>query len=427
MTVRRPEQQALRSPDGRALPAALPELSSNGITGLDARNVGHPVTQLRTAEEWSLVFDGYDPAREGIRESLCTLGNGYFATRAAAVWAKADGTHYPGTYLAGGYDRLQTEIAGRTAENEELVNLPNWLALDVRIGEQDWFDEKTTTLVDYRQELDLRRGMLLRTVRFEDARGRRTLLQEQRLVSMADMHLGALEVTITAENWSGPITIRSAIDGRVVNAGAKLYRAFNGKHLETLAAEAVGNDGVTLLVRTHQSNLRITQAARTKAFLEGKQLETRRTVVREAGYVGQEFAIDLIQGQALSVEKQVFLYTSRDYAISECGLAARKAMARAGRFEAAKADHALIWAHHWHRFDILIQPADPGFKLDVPMLLRLNMFHLLQTVSVHSIGLDIGIPARGWTGEAYQGHIFWDELFIIPSSTIASRRSPGRS
>jgi trehalose/maltose hydrolase-like predicted phosphorylase len=42
------------------------------------------------------------------------------------------------------------------------------------------------------------------------------------------------------------------------------------------------------------------------------------------------------------------------------------------------------------------------------------MFHLLQTVSPHSIGLDIGIPARGWTGEAYQGHIFWDELFIFP-------------
>lgn len=384
------------------------------MKGADAGNVAHPVTPLRTAEEWSLVFDGYDPAREGIRESLCTLGNGYFATRAAAVWSKADGTHYPGTYLAGGYDRLQTEIAGRTSENEELVNLPNWLALDVRIGDQDWFDEKNTTLVDYRQELDLRRGLLLRTVRFEDASGRRTLLQEQRLVSMADMHLGALEVTITAENWSGRVTVRSAIDGRIVNAGAKLYRAFNGKHLEPLAAEAVGNDGAYLLVRTRQSDLRIAQAARTQAFLDGRLLETRRTVVKEAGYVGQEFAIELVQGQTLSMEKLAFLYTSRDYAISECGLEAHKAMARAGRFEAAKADHALIWEHHWHRFDIVVRPADPGFKLDVPMLLRLNMFHLLQTVSVHSIGLDIGIPARGWTGEAYQGHIFWDELFIFP-------------
>jgi trehalose/maltose hydrolase-like predicted phosphorylase len=372
------------------------------------------ITQSRTVEEWSLVFHGYDQAREGIRESLCTLGNGYFATRAAAVWATADGTHYPGTYLAGGYNRLQTDIAGRTVENEELVNLPNWLALDVRIGDQDWFDEKTTTLLDYRQELDLRRGLLLRTVRFEDACGRRTLLQEQRLISMSDMHLGALEVKITAENWSGRVTIRSGIDGRVVNGGAKLYRKFNGKHLESLVAEVVGNDGAYLLVRTCQSDIRIAQVARTQAFFDGVFLEIPRTVIKEAGYVGQEFAIDLVQGQTLSMEKLVFLYTSRDYAISECGLEAHKAMARAGRFEAAKADHTLIWAHHWHRFDVVIQPADPGFKLDVPMLLRLNMFHLLQTVSVHSIGLDIGIPARGWTGEAYQGHVFWDELFIFP-------------
>jgi trehalose/maltose hydrolase-like predicted phosphorylase len=414
VTVQRPEKPAGRLPDGVALPSAGPEPSSNQMAAANTGNVANQITQLRTAEEWSLVFDGYDPAREGIRESLCTLGNGYFATRAAAVWATADGTHYPGTYLAGGYDRLRTEIAGRTTENEELVNLPNWLALDVRIGDQDWFDEKTTTLVDYRHELDLRRGLLLRTVRFEDASGRRTLFQEQRLVSMADMHLGAFELTITAENWSGRVTIRSAIDGRIVNAGAKLYRAFNGKHLEPLVAEEVGIDGAYLLVRTRQSDLRIAQVARTQAFLDGRLLETRRTIAKEAGYVAQEFAIDLVQGQTLSMEKLVFLYTSRDYAISECGLEAHKAMARAGRFEAAKADHTLIWEHHWHRFDIVIKPADPGFKLDVPMLLRLNMFHLLQTVSVHSIGLDVGIPARGWTGEAYQGHIFWDELFIFP-------------
>jgi trehalose/maltose hydrolase-like predicted phosphorylase len=52
--------------------------------------------------------------------------------------------------------------------------------------------------------------------------------------------------------------------------------------------------------------------------------------------------------------------------------------------------------------------------MNVPMLLRLHMFHLLQAVSPNSIGLDIGVPARGWTGEAYQGHVFWDELFIFP-------------
>ncbi len=48
------------------------------------------------------------------------------------------------------------------------------------------------------------------------------------------------------------------------------------------------------------------------------------------------------------------------------------------------------------------------------MILRLHIFHLLQTVSRNSIDLDNGVPARGWHGEAYRGHVFWDELFIFP-------------
>lgn len=95
---------------------------------------------------WSLVFDGFDQAQEGVREALCTLGNGYFATRGAAAWAVADGVHYPGTYLAGGYNRLETDIAGRVVENEDLVNFPNWLALDFQIGDGPWFDTRTATL-----------------------------------------------------------------------------------------------------------------------------------------------------------------------------------------------------------------------------------------------------------------------------------------
>ena len=51
-----------------------------------------------------------------------------------------DDIHYPGTYLAGGYNRLRTDIAGRVVENEDLVNLPNWLALEFRIADEDWFD-----------------------------------------------------------------------------------------------------------------------------------------------------------------------------------------------------------------------------------------------------------------------------------------------
>jgi beta-phosphoglucomutase family hydrolase len=375
------------------------------------------LAQVRVATDppstWSLVFDGFDPAREGMREALCTLGNGYFATRGAAPGAVADGVHYPGTYLACGYDRLRTDLDGQVVESEDLVNFPNWLALAFRIADQDWFDAGTVRVLSYRQELDLRRGILLRTVRFEDGQGRRSTLEERRLVSMDDMHLAALEVALTAENWSGGVTIRTAIDGRVVNAGARLYRSFDDRHLEPLEGDVVGDDGVYLLVRTRQSDVRVAQTARTRLFLDRQLLEVPRRKVAEPGYVGQELTIDVPQGATLVLEKVASFYTSRDHAVSECGLEARKAIARAGSFGAVMAEHVRAWKELWRRFDVHIEPAAPA-KLNVLMLLRMNMFHLLQTVSIHSIGLDVGVPARGWTGEAYQGHVFWDELFIFP-------------
>jgi trehalose/maltose hydrolase-like predicted phosphorylase len=210
-------------------------------------------------------------------------------------------------------------------ENEDLVNLPNWLALEFRIADGDWFDPRAVEILSYRQELDLRRGLLLRTIRFEDGCGRRSTLTERRFISMADMHLGAIHMALTAENWSAGVTVRSGIDGRVVNAGAQLYRPFNNRHLEPLLSMTLGPDGVHLRVRTSQSHLHVAQAARTQAFRG----------VEQPGYIGQEFSVELDQGGTLVLEKLASLYTSRDHAIAESGLAARKAVARAGRFDAA--------------------------------------------------------------------------------------------
>jgi hypothetical protein len=168
---------------------------------------------------------------------------------------------------------------------------------------------------------------------------------------MADMHLGAMQLSLTAENWSGSVTIRSAIDGRVVNAGAKLYRRFNGKHLEPLADETVGNDGVCLVVRTSQSHVHVAQVARTQFFLDGRQLEVQRQVIKEPNYIGQELTIG-------------------DFRVRVGGPQSHGARRP---LHAVKADHVLAWAHLWRRFDVRIEPAEPGFKLNVPMLLRLNM------------------------------------------------------
>jgi alpha,alpha-trehalase len=358
---------------------------------------------------WSFVYEGFDPAQESLREALCTLGNGYFATRGAAPEAKADDVHYPGTYLAGGYNRLTTDIEGRTVENEDLVNLPNWLSLTFRIGGGDWFDLRKVDILAYRQELDLKRGLLIRTVRFRDSEDRRTTLTSQRFVHMSSQHYAGLETTLTPENWAGRLEIRSALDGSVVNAGVERYRQLANKHLVPLETGTVGGDGIWLKVLTNQSRIEVALAARTRVTLDGQPVAAQGSPIQQADYIAQGFACDVAAGGKVTIEKTVSLFTSRDHTISESGLEARKAIRRAGRFDELLASHVLAWKHLWERCDIEVADGEI-----MQLILRLHIFHLLQTASLNTIDLDVGVPARGWHGEAYRGHIFWDELFIFP-------------
>jgi trehalose/maltose hydrolase-like predicted phosphorylase len=358
---------------------------------------------------WVLAYEGFDPAGESLREALCTLGNGYFATRGAAPEALADEVHYPGTYVAGCYDRLVTEIAGRAVENEDIVNVPNWLPVTFRLADGEWFDVRRLEPLGYRQVLDLRRGLLTRSVRARDPAGRVTALTQRRFVDMSRPHLAALEVTIEGENWSGPVELRSALDGAVTNSGVARYQRLRGDHLVPIEQGEVADDGVYLQVQTRQSRIFIAEAARTNVTLDGRPVSDRPNLVAEPGFVAHEMGVDVRQGERLSIEKVVAVHTSRDYAISEAGLAARTTVEDAGGFADLLVGHVLAWDQLWRRFDLPL-----AGQREAELALRVHIFHLLQTVSPNSIGLDCGVPARGLHGEAYRGHIFWDELFVFP-------------
>ncbi|MFW6325072.1 MAG: trehalose-phosphatase, partial [Desulfovibrionales bacterium] len=283
--------------------------------------------------EWSLVYEEYDPDREGLREALCTLGNGYFCTRGAFPWADADGVHYPGTYLAGGYNRLKSDIAGEIIENEDLVNMPNWLALTFRVEGGRWFSLRDITILSYRQELDMMRGLLLHSIRFRDGEGRETRLEERRMVSMNCSHCGALEMKITAENWSGILEVRSSIDGTVKNNGVPRYQGLEGNHIEPLWSGQKGDDIIILQVRTVQSRLEVSQSARTKIFQNGAEVHPRHRLIQRRGFIGQHFFIEVGQKDEITVEKIAFIYTSGDTGISESSLEAGKSASDAKRFD----------------------------------------------------------------------------------------------
>lgn len=177
---------------------------------------------------WSWEYEGYDPADEHLRESLCTLGNGYFAARGALPECVADEVHYPGTYAAGCYNRLTSDVAGRRVENEDMVNLPNWLPLRFRLTGGQWLTPDTGTVLEHRQVLHPDSGLLERRTRYDLGEGGRLSVRQQRLVHMADPHLAAMRTEFTAEGFSGELEVEAFLDGGVTNAGVPRYRDLDG-------------------------------------------------------------------------------------------------------------------------------------------------------------------------------------------------------
>ena len=432
------QAEALRSHGADVVVSDLTEVEvgSNGPTLADTTRSRsdpdphqlHPFSQRRlqrrhfdTAPEcdsWTFAYDRFEPAVEGRRETLLAVGNGYFVTRGAAAEAAADDIHYPGTYLAGGYNRLTTLITGRPIEHEDLVNLPNWLPLTFSIDDGEWFQLRDADILDYRQTLDLHRGLYERVVRIRDSAGRQTRVAERRFVHMQEKHLAAQHVAITAENWSGRLAICVKLDGQVVNAGVLRYRPFNAAHLRACNAIAVDPETILLETETTQSKLRITQVARVCVVLDQRSHTATRKILTEPCQIGQRIELDLIAGTCVGVEKIVALYTSRDRAIADSETEARTAVERAGTFDDLLRSHVLAWLHLWRHCDMELVEVDADPSHDTHRIVRLHIFHLLQTASRHTMELDAGVPPRGWHGEGYRGHIFWDELFIFPFLTL---------
>jgi HAD superfamily hydrolase (TIGR01509 family) len=364
------------------------------------------------ADGWHLTYRPVSERGEGIRETLGTLGNGYIATRGARSWVTADGVHYPGTYLAGVYNRLVTDVAGRRLEHETIVNVPNWLPLTFSAGGGPWRGEPGVTVSGEELRLDLRDGVLRRRFLVTDTAGRRTQVSERRLVSMADPHVAAAELQVVAENWSGPLRVRSGID-RSCTAQTTESQLLSHCHL-VLAGSGHDRGNVTwLAARTSQSGVVIAEAVRTLVSGPQPVADADRAGPTAPGSgvteVSREYVTWLAEGARCLVGKVAAVFTSKDPAISEPVAACRAAAADAASFGALLAAHRDAWGRLWDRAALHAESPDRPAGV-----VNLHLFHLLQVASPHVTHVDAGLGARGLHGEGYEGHVFWDELFVFP-------------
>jgi kojibiose phosphorylase len=315
--------------------------------------------ELTTDPEWILVEQGFTLAREHEVESLFAIGNGYVGSRASL--AEGSALSAPATFVAGVFDSKPGSVP-------ELTPVADWPRLSALIEGQPLRLDRGRNL-KHRRILDMRQGILWREWRHQDEAGRITRLLALRLISLADRHLLIQCVTITPENFSGRLFIDATLTGPVVQVLG------NGTTVAMAVARRVMN-----------------RAERWTPSAE--QVEGRHS-------------FELKSGETYRLDRVVALHTSRD-TVDPRETAGEHVERVIDDVAGAISKHRDAWLARWEKSDLRIE-GDPAAQRG----LRFAIYHLLGSANPQDDRVSIG--ARGLSGTAYKGHVFWDtDIFMLP-------------
>jgi trehalose 6-phosphate phosphorylase len=299
--------------------------------------------------------------------------------------------HYPGLYVAGVFNQTSTPIAGRNVINEDMVNFPNPALIEIDVdGVVVPFSPVTRATT-----LHMDTGVLAERYTLKVPKGTVTV-ETERIANPIHMHQIALRVTL-ATDFYATVGIRAIVDGTVLNQNVKRYRDFESREFDV-----VSTDGRKLIAKTRQSNIEIVVGAKTslpnatfKTFGEGDMLFDETTVSVKAGV---PVSFERVMAIATSYEEQ------NPAAVVDASL-------NGTDYAHILSEVTTYWRHVWENADIQLDSDDP----DMQRMIRMNVFHIRQAAQ-HQANkhLDASVGSRGLTGEGYRGHIFWDEIFVLP-------------
>ncbi|MBE9518857.1 MAG: glycoside hydrolase family 65 protein, partial [Bacteroidetes bacterium] len=247
------------------------------------------------------------------------------------------------------------------------------------------------------------KGELKRILVVEDPNGRLTRVVSSRFAGMADPHRAGLRYALTPLNYEGIVELRSGLYGDHKNAGVERYNSLEQQHLEAVSEIASG-DVNELVVKTTQSDILIAACASSTLNREAEHGSSSGE-----GWIESHFSMEVARDEEVVLEKMVTIYTSRDPGVEDPLEEARATLEAMSAYADELKLSAGRWKELWDRMDVRISGDREAQKL-----VRLHLFHMMVSASPHHAGLDSGIPPRGLHGEAYRGHIFWDELYILP-------------
>ena len=393
------------------------------------RDIVPPPEHLFPADAWRIIETSWSAKYSERAETAFALSNGYLGVRGTVdegLPALA-----PGTFVSGFHETwpiVHPEPAyGLADTGQTIVNAPDATGLRLYVDDEPLFVPLARTR-HYERVLDMRAGTLTRDLVWSTAGGKHLRVRSCRLVSLESRHLMATTYEVTMLDHPAPVVITSSLVNRqdVHPAGEpedprqrdpRLGRAMGHRVLLPCVESTV--DGLRVVQGYQAANSRMRLAVGVDHVVDcGSPYETTRK--SDPDHSEMTISVDAEPGVPILITKYAIYHSSRSSPCPELVSRSERGLDRAVRtgFESLLTVQRANLDRFWDRADVQVETTGPSLRTQ--QAIRWNLFQVAQA-SWRAEGSGIG--AKGLTGQAYDGHYFWDtEIWVLPFLTHTQPR-----
>jgi alpha,alpha-trehalose phosphorylase len=370
-------------------------------------------------DEWSVIEKNFHPEFLAQMESVMAVGNGYLGMRGCPE--EGGPSVQNGTFVNGFYESWPIvygeEAFGFAKTGQTMLNVTDSKVIRL-IVDDEVFWLGTAHVTQYDRRLNMKAGTLDRELVWETLSGKLVEIRSRRLISFQQRHVAVISYEVTLRNASAPVVISSGMfapqPGEQKAERDPRHATTFGKALRHRTCQAKGRR-VILVHGTERTGMLV--ACGMDHDLETDCSHHYKTEHSE-DYGQVDFTIEAQPGRTIHLTKYIVYHTAAMSTPKEISRRAEWTLNRVVEqgFPELAAEQQQFMNDFWQRADLRVRNIKAErvklSTVEMQQAIRVNLFHILQASARAE---EHGVPAKGLTGQAYEGHYFWDtEIYLLP-------------
>lgn len=362
-------------------------------------------------KNWIISGNSLDEKDLLKNESIFNAANGYIGVRGNFEEGYGEGIQtVRGTYINAFYENIPVHYGekafGFPETSQKIVNVTDAQSIEIII-EGEKFSLFSGKVISFKRYVNMKEGYYRREIHWKSPKGRELKINITRLASFDFLELFAVFCEIEEINFKGEVIIRSKINGDVKNyTDESDMRVGSGNsdilHVKKVSAE----DGILqVLSQTKNSGLYTACTSKHKCSPDCSVIYEK-----DKKSVTAVYKINPLYNKIEFVKYNVYTDSRRHKFPAEEGIKILNNAFKISFHELTSRQQTYLQSF-WKMADIECR-GDESIQLG----LRYNLYQLLQSAGCDSVS---NIPAKGLSGEGYEGHYFWDsDIYIVPFFTL---------